>query len=153
MQELIYENYDEKNDAHYKLYINQADEYFYIDSSGDISFEFDKETNLRLLEEIEKYQYSNFIFNLTEQKSSAVKARIWFVSYVAKKAYKLLRGKKIRSVVISSSSPLENAVVGIVMRSVGRVIPNMEVKSFSPNSLEEAKDWIIKDGKKVSLVN
>ncbi len=151
MQQLIYEDYDKPNDAYYKLYVDTTDNYFYIDIGGDTSLEFDTKTHLRFLEEVEKYQYSNFVFNLTNQKSSTVKGRIWFVSYVMKKGYRILRGKKMRGAVLSSSNSLQRAVISILMSSATRVVPNAYMKSFDSKSLEEAINWI-KAGKEETLL-
>ncbi len=149
--QLIYEDYDKPNNAYYKLHVDNTDNYFYIDIGGDTSFEFDQKTHLKFLEEVEKYQYSNFVFNLVNQKSSTVKGRIWFVSYVVKKGYRIVRGKKMRGAVISSSTSLQKAVISILMSSITRVVPNTSMKSFDSESLEEAINWI-KEGKDEMLL-
>ncbi len=142
-----------KQPAFYEIYINEEHEYFYINTGGDINQEFHKVTNLQLLAEIETYKYSRIMFNLSQQKSTEVKSRIWFVSYVTKKAYEILRDRKIYAAVVNSSNPLEKAVTNILMRSIARFKSNINFQLFDVTESEKAKEWIIESKNKNSLLN
>jgi hypothetical protein len=149
--ELIYQDY-ENDKTFYKLYVDTTEKYFCVQLVGDLGFEFNKKTNLKFLEFVEQYQYSSFIYNLSEQSSSAVKSRIWYVSYVVKRGYRILRGKQIKAAMVHSSNPLESAMLNILMRAIVRLIPSVNMKAFPANSLEEAKEWIITNNKNLETV-
>ena len=156
--QLIYQNKEKEEEtqtgkqlAFYEIYVDKEYEYLCINTGGDISQEFHKVTNLQLLAEIEKYRYSYIIFDLSQQKSTHVNSRIWFVSYVTKRAYEILRGKVIYSAIVNSSNPLEKAVTNVLMRSVARFKSNINFQLFDGDQLEDAKKWIMERRDKVSL--
>ncbi|WP_338762474.1 hypothetical protein WAF17_17700 [Bernardetia sp. ABR2-2B] len=142
---LIYENIEQEGDASYQIYINHKEKSFYIKASGNISESFHTITNLQLLEEIGKHKYSRFIFDLSEQTSTELKSRVWFVSHVTQKAYSILRGKKIYAAAISSANPMETAFTHIIVRSITHFNQKINIQLFNSDAMESAKKWILKD--------
>ncbi len=138
--QLIYEK--KQGNALYQIFINQEEESFYIIAAGDIDREFHTTTNLRLLEEVEKYKYSRIIFNLSKQISTQVNSRVWFVSFVTPRAYNILKGKPIYAAAITSSNPMETAFTHIIMRSIARFNPNINIQLFNPDDMNKARKWI-----------
>ena len=140
---LIYEKTQDKGNAIYQIYIEEEKEYFYIRAGGHIDEDFHTTTNLQLIEEVRKYQYPRFIFDLSEQESTHFRSRIWFISYVARKGYEILKGKTIYAAAISSSSPSETGFTHIIMRSIASINSNINIQLFNINGLEKAKNWIL----------
>ncbi len=153
MQQLIYEHKEEKGNAVYQIFIDAKEEFFYIRYEGDVSQDFHTKTSLQFLKEVEKYRYSRFIFDISDRKSSHFKSRIWFVSYVTRKAYNIIRDKSVYASVINSSSPIERSVTNIIIRSVSRLNANIKVRLFNANSIEEAQNWTLKDRREMLLVS
>lgn len=148
---LIYQNKDEKQNAFYRIYIDEQKKYLLISTGGDITQEFHTTTNLKFLEVVEEYKYNSIIFDLSKQKSTQVKSRIWFVSYVTKKAHSILSQNHIYCAVISSSNALEKAVTSIIKNSITSFKPNIHIDFFNPDQLQEAKDWVTHKNNVVSI--
>lgn len=143
--QLIYEKI--QGDALYQIYIDTEKEYFYIRAAGHIDEDFHTITNLRLIEEVEKYHYSRFIFDLSEQKSTHFRSRVWFISYVARKGYEILKGKTIYAAAISSFTASETGFTHTIIRSIASINSNINIQLFNINALEKAKDWILQEQK------
>ncbi|WP_291727667.1 hypothetical protein [Bernardetia sp.] len=148
---LIYENKKEKGNMLYQIYVDVEQEYFYIKAGGDIDQDFHTITNLMLLEEVEKYKYSRFIFDLSKQQSTTAQSRIWFVSYVVPKGYAILKNKDIYAAAISSFNPIETAFTHIIMRSINSFNSQINIRLFDLDSVQTAKKWILQGKEKLVI--